>query len=247
MKIKVRLSAYLPLLFLSGFLWSAALFYNKTQDYRQGHLEYQRIRTESMQREKTADRGIRRGTERESAEEILKQYNSDYVFWLRIPDTPIDYPVVCNPAPDYYLNHTFQKQKNSSGCLFIQPSESESVENTIIYGHNRKDRSMFGTLKKYESSQYYVGHPTLWIYYKGRWYQEQIFSCQIKEKQDFSCYQTEFKDREDKEEFLKHMKQGSLYPIPVYPALEDPVITLSTCYGSSKRMIVQAVLMCYTE
>lgn len=182
-----------------------------------------------------------------TTDEALKAQNTDYRFWLKIPETSIDYPVVKSPQSEYYLNHTFLEAANSTGCLFIQNDQQEEDENFVVYGHNRKDGSMFGELKKYLDQDFYEIHPHLWVRYEGRWYKGAIFSCQLIENQNLMCYEAQFSTRQQKEEYMNKMKEASRYPIPVYPSWKDPLITLSTCYGSSKRMIVQAALMCYTE
>lgn len=184
----------------------------------------------------------------EEPEEYLRKLNSDYICWLSIPGTSVDYPVVRNPEPEYYLSHTFYKTENPCGSLFVQ-EEVQGLEmgNTVIFGHNMKDGSMFGELKNYRDQDFLNNHSRLKIYYEGRWYEGRIFSCQIREEKDLACYKSGPFEERQMQEFLMEMSQASLYPIPVPAPGQRRMVTLSTCYGSSKRMIVQAVLMCYTE
>lgn len=181
-------------------------------------------------------------------EEYLKRLNPDYVCWLTIPGTSVDYPVVRSPAPGYYLEHTFYKNENPCGSLFIQEGVQGLEEsNTIIFGHNMKDGSMFGELKNYRDPDFFKNHSQIQIYYEGRWYEGRIISCQLRREEDTACYERGPFDEEQMHKFLMQMNRQSLYPIPLPDLDQYRMVTLSTCYGSSKRMIVQAVIMCYTE
>ena len=178
----------------------------------------------------------------------LKKINPDYLFWLTIPGTAINYPVVRSPRPGYYLNHTFQKTENPSGSLFIQEdTPAPGNGNTVVFGHNMKDGTMFSDLKKYKDENYYNDHAMIYLYYNERWYKARIFSIQIRHESKFDCYETEFHDQTQKQEFITHMKKTSLYPTMFTPSDSDPIISLSTCYGRTERMIVQASILCYTD
>lgn len=178
----------------------------------------------------------------------LKKINPDYQFWLTIPGTSIHYPVVRSPHPGYYLNHTFQRTENPSGSLFIQEDAPVPGHgNTVIFGHNMKDKTMFSDLKKYKSAEYYKAHPIIFLYYKERWYKAKIFSIQFRHESDLDCYEKEFNNQTQKQKFINNMKASSIHPITYTPSASEPFITLSTCYGQTQRMIVQASVLCYTD
>ena len=86
----------------------------------------------------------------------LKEKNSDTVAYLIINNTNIDYAVVKSNDNDYYLNHNFNKEANSAGWIFADYRNKfdGTDKNIIIYGHNMKDGSMFGTLRKVLSSEW---------------------------------------------------------------------------------------------
>jgi len=244
--MKNRINYFLLVLWLAAFLSFGSRLYSRTLEYEKGKQEYRelgRIFSEYRTEPENTDDNME-----EITEEYLRNKNPDYIFWLRIPGTSIDYPVVRSLKPGFYLNHTFYGTENSCGSLFVQ-SEISGLNNgnTVIFGHNMKDGTMFSELKDYRDSYFFKNHNIIWIFESGKWYQGEIFSCQLREKQDLQCYQTGFLNKKEKQEFLDDMKASSLYEISVSPSVKRPVITLSTCYGHSKRMIVQAVLMCYTE
>lgn len=91
--------------------------------------------------------------------------NPDVVGWLYCPDTPINYPVLQGADNDEYLHHMVDGSYNSAGSLFAdyRCAADFSDPNTIIYGHNMKNDSMFGTLHDYSDPDYYDAHPILWL------------------------------------------------------------------------------------
>ena len=94
----------------------------------------------------------------------LRSINSSIVGWLYCPDTIINYPVVQTSDQEFYLKHGFDGNPNNAGALFADPGSVAGVtqSNFIIYGHNMKDESMFGTFKSYVDKSYYDAHPTMY-------------------------------------------------------------------------------------
>lgn len=85
--------------------------------------------------------------------------NSDYVGWLTVPGTAIDYPVMYTPNDSqYYLHHSFDKSDSKSGTLFVGENGRIDSISTIIYGHNMKNDTMFGTLDSYKDQAFWEGN-----------------------------------------------------------------------------------------
>ena len=76
----------------------------------------------------------------------IKNDNSDVVGWLIVEGTQISYPVVQYKDNDFYLSHNFEKEKNSAGWIFMDYQNTLDDQNIVIYGHHRKDGSMFGSI-----------------------------------------------------------------------------------------------------
>lgn len=97
--------------------------------------------------------------------DVLLDTNQDIVGWLYCEDTPINLPVVQSTDNDYYLRRMIDGTWNSAGTLFVDYRNAGdfSDNNTIIYGHNMQNDSMFGTLTKYKVQSYYDEHPVLWL------------------------------------------------------------------------------------
>lgn len=96
--------------------------------------------------------------------EYLRSINSDIVGWLYCPDTVINYPVVQTSDQTFYLDHGFDRNANKAGTLFADPSSVAGINqsNFIVYGHNMKDESMFGSFKNYVNKSYYEEHPVMY-------------------------------------------------------------------------------------
>jgi sortase B len=232
-------------LWLSIFLIFATKLIQRVNTYLDAKQEYKNLEKQvcNNQSDILSPKGNTKTTD-----QSLKEINPDYLLWITIPGTTVNYPVVRSRSPGYYLNHTFFGTENPSGSLFIQEDAPELGDgNLVIFGHNMKDGTMFADLKKYKSQEFYKNHPIIQIYDKGQWYQAKIYSIQITNENDLNCYETGFVSLRQKEKFIFNMKKKSTYSTSYLPAPKDTLITLSTCYGSAERMIVQAALICYTE
>ena len=105
--------------------------------------------------------------------------------------------------------------------------------NTIIYGHNMKDGSMFGTLDQYQSQALYRNYPYFYMYVPGYIYEYQIFSCYAAPT-DHPAYTYDFPTSEDYEVFLETLQRSAEYNTGMTVTKEDQVVTLSTCVNTRK-------------
>ncbi|MGL5381832.1 class B sortase [Clostridium sp.] len=171
----------------------------------------------------------------------LKDLNEDYVGWLYIPNTNINYPIVKGIDNSFYLNHNFLKEESKSGAIFIDCNVNEFEDrNTIIYSHYMKDGSMFADLHKIYSDldnsfKIYVATDNEVLKYD-------IFSL-FKDSADINNYQTFWSD----DEYLEYLNTLSNKSNINYNAslnINSNIITLSTCdfNYSNGRLLVIAVL-----
>lgn len=96
--------------------------------------------------------------------EKLREQNPDFVGWIRIDKTPIDYPVMQTPdRPDYYLKRNFEKHQSAYGVPYVSEMCVLGAEGTnlLIYGHHMKNGSMFASLDGYRDAEYYKEHPII--------------------------------------------------------------------------------------
>lgn len=115
----------------------------------------------------------------------------------------------------------------------FQNQEDLSDRNTIIYGHNMKDGSMFGTLNQYQSQALYRNYPYFYMYVPGYIYEYQIFSCYAAPT-DHPAYTYDFPTSEDYEVFLETLQRSAEYNTGMIVTKEDQVVTLSTCVNTRK-------------
>ena len=80
--------------------------------------------------------------------DYLKSVNEDIVAWIEIEGTNINYPIL-KDKDVYYLKHSFDKTYNSNGSIFTTDLLPFETNETIVYGHNMKNGSMFSNLGNY--------------------------------------------------------------------------------------------------
>ncbi len=174
----------------------------------------------------------------------LKEVNSDIVGWLKIRALDLSYPVVQGEDNDYYLHRSFEQEELFAGCLFVHyENESDfSDQNTVIYGHNMKNGSMFGSLKKFRDEEVYKTSKFFWIYTEDVIYMYRIFSARVVNKVG-QPYQIVFSDEEFEEFLTTAMEESEVDNSNVTVSTDDKVVTLSTCTGdSATRFVVQGKL-----
>ena len=98
----------------------------------------------------------------------LAEQNPDYVGWLKIPGTRIDYPVMSRASdPEYYLHRAFDGSRSSGGTPFLGQLSDKDSTCMIVYGHNMKNGSMFGTLDDYKSEKWQTEHTVIEFFVDG--------------------------------------------------------------------------------
>ena len=248
--------------FLLGFVFSLQFLVKTGMEYADGRRMYGMVRDEAYGKGEElvqgdtaqGDSAQRDTTQREPArsrmdwgmfslnESALRSINPEYQFWLAVPGTGIDYPVVWHEDNEYYLNHNFYQQQHIAGCIFVDSSGIPlAVDNTVLYGHNMKDGSMFAGLKKYREEAFFREHPVIRIFYRGKWMECPVFSCQLRHQNDAGAYGANFME-EEWLPYLEKMGAASLYETGITPKGDEKLITLSTCQGKDQYLIVQALL-----
>ncbi len=183
----------------------------------------------------------------EKLENLYKE-NNDLIGWLTITGTKIDYPVMQCEDDEYYLHHSFYKEKDKYGCLYVRSMADTNTPGTnfIIYGHNMRDGSMFGTLDDYRSESFYKEHTLISFstLYEERTYEIlSVFSSQIQDENAFPYYQFYQADtQEEFQYFYNNIKKISLYDTEITAEFGDTFLTLSTCSNDTEdgRFVVVA-------
>lgn len=178
----------------------------------------------------------------------LLQSNSQTVGWIYVPNTNIDYPVVQTNNNDYYLNHSFDNSTNSAGWVFADyRCNTYESSNVIIYGHNRKDKSMFGSLKNILNEEWRSNEENLYINFAtpDGTHVYRIFSTFICNDSNVNSYlETSFSSEEDFNNYIQKTKNRSAYDFNTNLENTEKIITLYTCHGlNNQRLLVFAALV----
>lgn len=186
-------------------------------------------------------------------ESLTAQYPDIYA-WIHIPGTRVDYPIVQRDGDNtYYLNHTIEGRRRAEGAIFTEDYNGKDFEdpNTIIYGHNMKNGSMFKGLHKYKDRQYFAEHSELFIYQENRILRYKIFAAYTYDSRHLML-SFDFNDenvyRAYLDSVLTRKDMSSNIDASIKITSEDSIITLSTCNNNDKqRYLVQAVLLSIQE
>ena len=172
----------------------------------------------------------------------LREVNKDIVGWIYMEAIPaISYPIVLGEDNTYYLKHTVEGKRNSSASIFMDYRNRGDFTdiNTIVYGHNMKNQSMFGRLKQYKKAETVAASPYFWILTPEGSYRYEIFSVrEVSERDDvYALYKY---DVDGFKTYLETTQAASVVPFAHTFDGTEKIVTLSTCTtNSSRRCVVQ--------
>ena len=173
--------------------------------------------------------------------EKLKEKNSDVVAWLKVNGTNIETTVVKTTDNDYYLTHNFNKEYNSAGWIFADYKNKVdgTDKNLVIYGHNMRDDSMFGSLKWVINEDWYNNEDNKYITLitENETQVYEVFSVYQIEKEDYYI-QTNFDTEKEFNTFAQTIKKRSKKDFNVDVNENDNILTLSTCANNNKYRVV---------
>lgn len=173
-------------------------------------------------------------------ESLLKQ-NTDVVGWIYCENTPINYPVLQSSDNNYYLRRMIDKKYNIAGSVFMdyRCKADLSSLNTIIYGHNMKNDTMFGTFTEYKKQSYYDEHPVLWFLTPEQDYKIELIAGYV--TPSTSDVYKDFYSQEELDIHIKDSIDKSTFVSGVNIAEVDNIITLSTCsyeYSTARYVLI---------
>lgn len=182
--------------------------------------------------------------------EALRENGPDIIGWLSLPDTVLNYPVTQTDNNEYYLNHLYDGTYNKVGCLFADYENQAgfSDRNTIVYGHNMRDGSMFALLNRYDEQSYFDTHRQMYLVTPKGGYVMEIFAAFAAKPEESgsetSPWQLSWKDDGAYTTWLTAMKERSAVESDVTVTCSDKVLTLSTCTpGGTGRFLVMGKLV----
>lgn len=181
----------------------------------------------------------------------LLEINPDFIGWLTIDGTSVDYPVVYTPEDEqHYLRKDFEGKDSMSGTLFLSAGSDpeKPSDNLLIYGHNMRAGTMFHPLLSYEDEDFYQKHRIIHfdtIYRDGEYVVIAAFRAEIQPASQGGFMYYNFHEASSEEEFRQYVsecKARTAYPIEETAEYGDELLTLSTCSYHAKegRFVVVA-------
>lgn len=277
------------LVFIVAFIFCAKDIY----EYIKGDTEYNKIETEVVETKSPEEiRIVIEDNEVSEPEEEsgfgvpvlsidfaeLQAKNPEVVAWIDFPGQGISYPVLQAADNDKYLKHTVNGNYNSAGAIFEDYRNTGIAmnNNTIFYGHNMKNGSMFGSLRKWKDKAQYEACPYFDIYTPDGCYRSQIIMAGNIEAIDSTYYVQNFGSRDEYNAYVSMMRKHSAWDMPEavtedsvtqigYPVevldsealvpideedVDPPLILLSTCTGGShdyRYVLLGQVIQFYSE
>ncbi len=226
-------------IFLIVFIFSAYKIISTLAGYRQAQKAYDGMSTQFVSVATPAPTAAPDAPEASAPPEVspinvdfdaLKATSADAVGWIYQPDTVINYPIAHTDNNFYYLDHILGGESNGNGTPFIDTlcAGDFSNKNTLIYGHNMNDGSMFASLRNYRDAAYYPEHPVLYISTPEKNYRLELFTGFVTEA-DSDAYAFQFDEDEQFMHYVETMKAQSTFQSDVTVAADDKLVLLSTC------------------
>lgn len=158
--------------------------------------------------------------------------NNDLIFgWIKVDNTNINYPMVKGSDNAYYLKHSPSGDYLSSGSIFVDfrngPSLAHNL-NTVIYGHNQANDTMFSNIDRFIKSEKIFNESKIVIYAPDGIYTYEPYSV-MRVKANYPYFRTDFSSAEDFLAFAQDMQSKSIWKKDMTLTAEDRLITLSTC------------------
>lgn len=241
------------LIAIGVFIFAAYNLYHIYTEYKKGTDEYNQMEQmavtnrdpDELQEEAGGeDQGPSLVAPMEIDFDSLKAVNDDVIGWIYVEALDgVSYPVVRGENNDTYLHMTYEKNYNFAGTIFIDYENSRDFSdcNTLVYGHNMKNGSMFGQLKKFsQDPETYKKSKYFWIFTPDKNYRYEIISAYTTgvNSDTYTLFKGPGQEFED---YLKTIVSRSEIETNAGDLnMMDKIVTLSTCTGNqSTRFVVQ--------
>ena len=177
----------------------------------------------------------------------LKDENPDVIGWIRFDNQDelgINYPILYSGDNEKYLRNDLHGNSHIAGAIFLEGLNKSDFSDyyNIIYGHNMRDGSMFGSLKKYKNEGFWKENQYFTVYSETTAYRYRIFSYE-NAVNGGDVYKVGYQPGEEYQKFIDQMIKDSDVDTGVKPQSNNKILTLSTCTGNgySKRLAIHAV------
>ena len=178
--------------------------------------------------------------------DALMELFPEVVGWIKLDDTPIDYPIVQFSDNDFFLTRLPDGTAHRNGSIFLDYRNKDdfSDKSILIYGHETRAGDMFGTLKHYRSQEFYDSNPVIDIYTPEKDYKLILFAGHLAHSiRDHPPL--EFESDDDFLYYIRQIRNKSVFNSNVEVTAEDKIVSLVTCaYDFNEaRLIVAGILI----
>ena len=229
---------------------------------KQRELEYEKLRQEETLSAATETVIAEPETEESTEETViycdpvydfgqLHEQNQDIYAWIVVPGTQVDYPLLQSETDNYYLDYNLDHSKGYPGCIYTNQCNRKDFSdyNTVLYGHNMKNGSMFGSIHSFEDETFFDGHPYIYVYTENERLTYEIYEA-AKFTDVYIPSEDVISSKDDRDQFLADVREKvSDNKLHVREDMEigedDRLITLSTCVSGERnhRYLVIGVLV----
>ena len=250
------------------FIYAGYMLLGETQEYRDAEEIYEASRRTFVLLEAMPDSSdaVTVGTLTEEEPVVfpnvqidfdtLVETNEEIIAWIWVPETNISFPLLKTADNMKYIHLSYNLQYNSSGAIFVDARNSAQFtdDNSIIFGHNMKNGTMFGSLKNYREQDYLAGHKAIFVFTPEKAFMYEVFAAYETDavSEVYTCmFGTEERsiiegmvNTMENSEYLDMIKANTLIESDIWPETGERLITLSTCAVDwNSRFVVHGVLI----
>lgn len=243
--MKKIISNTLLIISIFGVIFSGYKLFTIFSEYHKGTVIYKELEKNIKIEKKKDENNINTDVIKLNIDfNNLLSINSNCIGWIYIPDTQINYPIVQSTDNNKCLHYAFDGTQNFAGCIFISDKNNEFKDkNTIIYGHNMQNGTMFTDVNKYKNQDFYNNHPYIYISkINGITEKYKIFAAYTTEDCSDS-YTIQFETNTFITEVKKMINKSEIKTGDFSISDNDKIITLSTCTSRTEleRFVIHAV------
>lgn len=242
--MKKIIANLLLIISIIGVVFSGYQLYKIFNEYHNGTVEYNELEKEIKITETPNDTNTSNDIKLDIDFNHLLKINKNCIGWIYIPNTQINYPIVQSTDNNKCLHYTFNGKRNFTGCIFISDQNNGFEDkNTIIYGHNMQNGTMFTDINKYKNQEYLDTHPYVYIAKpNGKTEKYKIFAT-YKTQDCSEAYTIQFNSNEFIQKVNQMAKNSEVKINDFSISDDDKIITLSTCTSRTKleRFVLHAI------
>lgn len=176
----------------------------------------------------------------------LLERNEETIGWITIPNTPINYPLVQHEDNQYYLEYNSDNEPSAYGSIYVDYRNNKQLidKNTLIYGHNMNNGTMFHELIKYKEQDFFKQHPYIYMSNLYETFTYEVFAVYVVDA-DVETVEVEYESDEAFMNYIQDCQARSIWPRSIELESTDQIITLVTCSyeTDNARTLVQAKLI----